>query len=253
VTTSGLTYPLVALLATAAFGVACGSSNSTPPPQTAQPYAGYPTGQQPGTYPGTQPGAYPPPGAQPGAAPGAYPPPAQPGYPPQPGAAPPPGAAPAPSGGGFPGIPGFPPPSGGGGGSAGGTAQPLDPNLAGLATGPLTMLANSQAPGMAKDGPTVAGNFSPGQTLTSQFTFQPGKCYTLIGQGVGVSITLEIQYVTPLPGLAPSVGKSSAGSQATLGAGANCLRPLSPFPANAMFIVTAASGQGLAAAQLYSK
>jgi hypothetical protein len=106
---------------------------------------------------------------------------------------------------------------------------------------------------MAKDGPTIAGNFATGQTLESAFQFQPGKCYTLIGQGAGVSITLEIQYTTPVPGLAPSVGKSGAASQATLGAGANCIKPLAPFATSAKFILTAVSGQGVAAAQLYSK
>jgi hypothetical protein len=106
---------------------------------------------------------------------------------------------------------------------------------------------------MAKDGPTVAGNFAAGQTLEGSFQFQPGKCYTLIGQGAGVNITLEIQYVTPVPGLAPSVAKSGAASQATLGGGANCIKPLSPFATQAKFIITAASGQGVAAAQLYSK
>lgn len=142
-----------------------------------------------------------------------------------------------------------------GGGAAGGSAQPLDPNLAVVATTPLGMLANSQAPGMAKDGPTVAGNFQTGQTLEGSFTFQPGKCYTLVAQGVGITqLDLEMQYVTPVPGLSPTISKSSSkGPQATIGAGNNCLKPMSPFPAQAKFIVKASAGAGMAAAQLYSK
>jgi len=167
------------------------------------------------------------------------------------------GAAPAPSSTSpVPGIPGFPAPApSGGGGASGGSAQALDPNVAALATGPLGLFASSEAPGMAKDGPPIAGNFQAGQTLEGAFTFQPGKCYTLVAQGAGVTnVGLEMQYVTPIPGLAPSIGKSAqSGAQASIGGRANCLRPISPFPAQAKFIVTAKSGAGLAAAQLYSK
>lgn len=251
---AGLSFSL-AVIVTAALGVGCGGSDPPPAqPQQPQPYAGgYP--QQPGAYPQQQPGAYPQqqqPGAypqqQPGAQPGAYP---QPGT--QPGAQPAPGGQP----GAQPGMP-FPIPGmggGGGGGASGGSAQALDPNLAAAATMPLTMYANTEAPGMAKEGPVVAGNFQTGQTLESSFTFTPGKCYTLIAQGAGITqLDLEIQYVTPLPGLAPSVGRSSQkGSQASIGGKANCLRPLSPIAAQAKFIVKATSGAGVAAAQLYSK
>jgi hypothetical protein len=262
VTRTGLSLSLVVLVAGVTVGTsACGSKDPQPAQQPGAygAQAGYP--QQPGAYP-QQPGAYP---QQPGAAPqpgqpGAAP---QPGFPQQPGAAPQPGqpgAAPAPGQPGaspFPGIPGFPAPapSGGGGGASGGSAQALDPNLAALAVGPLTLFANSEAPGMAKDGPIVAGNFQTGQTLEGTFTFQPGKCYTLVAQGAGItSIGLEMQYVTPLPGLAPSIGRSSqSGAQASIGGKANCLRPISPFPAQAKFIVTAKAGAGVGAAQLFSK
>jgi len=265
VTRTGLSLSLLVSLVPLVALTACGSKDPQPAQQPT-PYgaqAGYP--QQPGAYP-QQPGAYP---QQPGAypqQPGMAPQPgAQPGFPQQPGAAPAPapgqpGAAPAPGQPGaspFPGIPGFPAPapSGGGGGASGGTAQPLDPNLAALAVGPLSLFANSEAPGMQKDGPIVAGNFQTGQTLEGAFTFQPGKCYTLVAQGAGItSIGLEMQYVTPLPGLAPSIGRSSqSGAQASIGGKANCLRPISPFPAQAKFIITAKAGAGVGAAQLFSK
>ncbi|AKV00919.1 hypothetical protein AKJ09_07582 [Labilithrix luteola] len=249
---TGLSTSLaVVVVAASAFVTGCGSKDQTPAQQPQANANGY-YGQQPGAYP-QQPGAYP---QQPGAypqQPGAYP--QQPGaYPQQPGAQPgaQPGTAPAASGGLQ--IPGFPP-AGGGGTASGGTAQAIDPNLAALATGPLGMFANTEAPGMAKDGPILAGNFQEGQTLEGTFTFQPGKCYTLLATGAGISaLQVEMQYVTPLPGLAPSIGKSSqTGSQVSIGGKANCLRPLSPFPANAKFIVRANKGAGLAAAQLYSK
>jgi hypothetical protein len=262
-TRTGLSLSVAVVLVAAVGAAACGSKDQ-PPAQQPQPYAGQPGAypqqpgaypQQPGAYPQQQPGAYP--QQQPGAAPQPGFPQQQPGSAPQPGTAPQPGQ-PAPAGsGGFPGIPGFPAPapSGGGGGASGGTAQALDPNVAALAVGPLGLFANTEAPGMAKDGPIVAGNFQAGQTLEGTFTFQPGKCYTLVAQGAGpTSIGLEMQYVTPLPGLAPSIGKSSqGGAQASIGGKANCLRPISPFPAQAKFIVTSKAGAGLIAAQLVSK
>jgi hypothetical protein len=262
VTRTGLSlslFPLAVLVAGVTVGTSACGSKDPPPAQQPGAYgaqAGYPQQpgaypQQPGAYP-QQPGAYPHQPAQPGQ-PGAAP---QPGFPQQPGQPGQPGAAPAGTSP-FPGIPGFPAPApgGGGGGASGGSAQALDPNVAALAVGPLTLFANSEAPGMAKDGPVVAGNFQTGQTLEGSFTFQPGKCYTLVAQGAGItSIGLEMQYVTPLPGLAPSIGRSSqSGAQASIGGKANCLRPISPFPAQAKFIVTAKAGAGLGAAQLFSK
>ena len=248
-TRTALTIVFAAFVATA-----CGGKDEQPPPQNPQPYAGGYPQQQPGAYPQQQPGAYPQqqpggypqqqPGAQPGQQPGAQPG-QQPGQPGQPGQQP----------GGFPQIPGFPGGQAGGQTTSGGTAQALDPNLAALATGPLAIYAGSEAPGMNKEGGIVAGNFQAGQTLESGFTFQPGKCYTLVAQGAGVTeVDLEMQYVTPIPGLAPSIGKDSQkGAQASIGGKNNCLRPLSPIAAQAKFIVKAGAGAGVIAAQLYSK
>jgi hypothetical protein len=117
------------------------------------------------------------------------------------------------------------------------------------------MFAASEAPGMAKDGPAVAGTFQEGQTLEAPFTFQPGKCYTLVAGAAGpTSIELEMQYTTPIPGLNPSIGKSpQAGAQASIGGKANCLKPLSPIAAPAKFILRVKKGAGIAVAQLYSK
>ncbi len=245
VTRTGLSFSLAFVLAVSASAgsVAC---SKDPPPVQPQPYSGgYP---QQGGQPG-QPGGYP---QQPGTAPQQPGYPQQPGMPPQPGPAPQPGQ-PAPAGtpSPFPGLPG----TGTAPAAGGGTAQAMDPNVAALAAGPLGLFANSEAPGMQKDGAMIAGNFQAGQTLEAAFTFQPGKCYTLVAQGVGItSLGLEMQYVTPIPGLAPSIGKSAQnGAQASIGGKTSCLRPISPFPAQAKFIVTAKTGAGMAAAQLFSK
>ncbi len=246
---------LTVLAAASALSLLAGCSKDQPPAQQPQAYQGqYP--QQPGAYP-QQPGAYPQqPGAypqQPGAypqQPGAYP--QQPGQQPAPGPQPGPQPGPAPSGGlQIPGLPGQQP----SGGPSGGSAQAIDPNLAQLAVAPLTIFANTEAPGMAKEGPTVAGNFQEGQTLEGSFTFQPGKCYTVVAVGAGIQeIDIEMAYVTPIPGLNPTIGKDTQkGSQASIGGKGQCLKPMSPFPANAKFVVRAAKGAGVAAAQLYSK
>lgn len=258
----------LAALAVSVVGIACGPSNNQQPNQPQNYAGGYPQQGQPGAYPQQQPGAYP--QQQPGAypqQPGAQPQPGQP-YPqpggqpqPQPGQPQPaPGGSAQPQGPipGLPAIPGFPAPGGGGGGgggASGGTAQPLDPNLAGAAAVPLAVYGNQMAPGMTKEGPPVAGNFQTGQTLEGSFSFQPGKCYTLVAQGAGVTqVDLEIQYVTPLPGLSPSAGKSSTrGAQAHIGGGSNCLRPMSPIAAQAKYIVKAGAGAGVIVAQLYVK
>jgi hypothetical protein len=120
---------------------------------------------------------------------------------------------------------------------------------------PLTVFATSEAPGMAKEGPTVAGNFQEGQTLESQFSFQPGKCYTVLAVGAGPSdVDIEMQYVTPIPGLSPSIAKDGQkGAQASIGGKGQCLKPMSPIATNAKFIVRAGRGAGMIAAQLYSK
>jgi hypothetical protein len=250
---------MLALSTALSLATGCGSKDQPPPqtPQQPQPYSG----QVPPGYP-AQPGmpaqpGYPAQPAQPGmpAQPGYPAQPAQPGMPAQPGQPAQAGGQATPQlPGGFP-IPGFPAQPAPSGGAAGGSAQALDPNLAQLAVAPLTVFANTEAPGMTKEGATVAGNFQEGQTLEGTFSFQPGKCYTVVAVGAGITeIDLEMQYVTPIPGLAPSIGKDGQkGPQASIGGKGNCLRPISPFPANAKFIVRASKGAGVAAAQLYVK
>ncbi len=235
---------IVALTALAA--TACGKDE--PPPSTpagtygANGQPGYPQPGQPGYQPG-----------QPGQPPPGYPPPGQPGQPPpgypQPGAPNTQPTAPA-----TPGIPGFPPaaPAGAGGGSA----QAIDPNLAQMAAGPMMVFANSEAPGMQKEGNTAAANFSTGQTLEGNFTIQPGKCYTLVAAGAGVSsIDLEMFLITPIPGMQGSFAKNtSKGAQTSIGGKANCVKlALSPIPVQAKWVATAKAGAGLVAVQLYSK
>ncbi len=109
---------------------------------------------------------------------------------------------------------------------------------------------------MAKEGPLVAGNFQPGQTLEGQFSIAPGRCYTLVAAGVGVSsIDLEMFLLAPIPGMQGSFAKNaSKGAQTSIGGRANCVKlALSPVPVNAKWVATAKSGAGIVAVQLYAK
>lgn len=215
---------------------------------------GYPQ-QQPG-YPQQQPG-YPQQQPMPGYPQPGQPTPTQPT--PQPGQPTP--APTAPQQGGIPGlpfpIPGFPAPStpqqGGGGG---GTAQTIDPNLAAAATVPLMAFANSEAPGMQKEGGMVAASFQEGQSMEQSLTIQPGKCYTVVAVGAGIQeVDITMVAVTPIPGQNPQLGKdTTSGAQASLGGKGNCIKlAIVPFPVQAKYVVTATKGAGVAAAQLYVK
>ena len=259
-----------ALLALLALSAGC--EKESPPPQTAQnaPPPGYgqqPYGQQP--Y-GQQPGYGQPYPQQP--APGYGQPYPQQPAPQQPAPQQPAPQQPAPTGstapGGFPfPIPGWPgaggttggttTPSGGTGGapSSTGSASPIDPNLAGVATGPLMALANQEAPGMQREGGVVAAQFQEGQTFEHPIQLQPGRCYTVLSVGAGISemdITLMAQ--TPLPGANPVLAQDSgSGSQASLGGRGNCYKWSFPMGVQAKIILKATRGAGVAAAQLYSK
>ena len=146
----------------------------------------------------------------------------------------------------------------GGGGLGGGgcpPAAPLDPSMAGAATQGLGLVAQQQAPGMTPvQGAGVAGNFQPGQCLEVQVTLNPGKCYTAVGQGAGVS-EVELQLAANLPGplAQPFATDNTSGPTAVLGGQPNCFRAPGIFPIPAKFVLRAGAGQGAAAAQLYEK
>lgn len=187
---------------------------------------GYPQGQVPPGYPTAAPTQGP----------------AAPGYPTAP-APYPTATAPAPG----PAAP-APAPAGGGG-----SAQPISPAIAGAAGMILNGLAKQHARGMTPTGQPFAGNFQPGQTLEQALTIQPGKCYAVLGVGVGIQ-ELNVQLVYHQPPLPPVVAAQdkTTGPQAII-SGANCYKVLSPIPIAGKVVVTAASGAGVAAAQVYIK
>jgi hypothetical protein len=232
-----------------------GGYNNQPPP------GGYPPGYQPppnGTgYNPNNPAPYP---SQPGTAPAPYP--SQPGAPaPNPSA---PGTAPAPSGtlpGGIPWpfpAPGGstnPPPGGSPGGASTGSAQAIDPALASVATVPLTAYAAQQAQGMTREGTVIAGNFKEGQTLEQPMQILPNKCYTVLAVGAGPQeVDISLIATTPIPQASPVLAQDQgSGSNASLGGGGNCFKWSFPVGISAKYVIKATKGQGVIAAQLYSK
>lgn len=165
-----------------------------------------------------------------------------------------------PAAGGIPGMPATMPTGFGLPASApsGPSAQAIDPNFAGAATAALNLIAASEAVGASKEGSPLAGNFAEGQTLEQQFTFQPGKCYTIAAAGVGVQeIELTILPQAQIPGL-PSVGTmgsaKGSGAKTVLGGGSSCIKlALIPVAVPAKWVLKASKGGGLIAGQLYSK
>jgi hypothetical protein len=275
-----------AAVALALVALAAGCEDSSQPPQTAQNQQGqYPQGQQQypqGQYPQGQQqypqGQYPqgqqqyPQGQYPQQQypQGQYPQQQPQPYPSQTAPAPT-QTAPASTVPGIPGLPlpQFPFPSPGGsapapsgtspgpapGGQATGAATPIDPTLASAATGPLFFLAQTDAPGMTKEGPVVAGNFQQGQSLEAQIQLSPGKCYTVLAVGVGITeMDVSLVLATPLPGMSPVLAQdSSTGATASLGGKGNCYKWSAPLASPAKFVMVARAGQGVAAGQLYVK
>jgi hypothetical protein len=172
--------------------------------------------------------------------------------------------APAPAPGGPSGLPfPFPFPLPGAGGQAGpqpsqvpssGAATPIDPNLANVATVPLMAYSQQEAPAMAREGNLIAGNFKEGQTLEQPFQLLPGKCYTVLAVGAGVTqLDLAIVAVTPIPQASGVLAQTSGTTNAALGGRGNCFRWELPVGINAKYVLRAARGMGIAAGQLYSK
>ncbi|MRG93548.1 hypothetical protein [Polyangium spumosum] len=142
-----------------------------------------------------------------------------------------------------------------GGAAAGAPATPIAPAAAQVATLALQGIAASEAPGMQPDGAPFAAQFQEGQVLEQAINIEAGKCYTVIGSGVGIQ-QLDIQLVLHAAPLPPQVLAQSSGQGATavLGGKANgCFKNPLPVGGPGKIIVKATAGAGLAAAQIYKK
>jgi hypothetical protein len=135
-----------------------------------------------------------------------------------------------------------------------GTAQPMDPNVAGVAGAVLDRVAGSMAPGMSRQGASMAAFFQTGQTMEQVIPLQTGRCYTVVAAGPNVRAwDMSLVLVTaPLP-VAPVLAHDGAtGTTAALGGNGNCFR-WNWLPAQARVIVRVTDGGGVAVAQVYGK
>ena len=148
-----------------------------------------------------------------------------------------------------------PPPAGTAPASGGSSATPIAPAAVAAATPVLTAMAAQEVSGMQPDGGAFAGQFQEGQTLEQQFNIQPGKCYSVVGVGIGIQ-ELDISIAAqPVPNLPPTplAQDQSSGPNATLGGKGNCFKNPLPIGGPAKVIVKATKGSGMAVAQIYVK
>ena len=153
----------------------------------------------------------------------------------------------APGPGPGPGLPGNAP--------TGPAATPIDPTFATAATLPLQAFAQTEAPGMQREGALAAANFQEGQILEQALNLQPGKCYAVLAVGIGIQeVDITLATNLNLPGLTPILARDSgSGSQSSLGGKGNCYRVPVPVSVPAKYIVRATKGSGLAAAAVFVK
>lgn len=137
------------------------------------------------------------------------------------------------------------------------TPPPPDPAIAAAVTPMLTQLAASQTVAGSKAlGAALIGNVGGALTLEQQIMLQPNKCYSVVAVGMPPISELNVQFlaITVIPGMAPILATDQdSGASATLGKKPNCYKWALPLPVAVKVVVTAAGGQGVAAAQVFEK
>jgi hypothetical protein len=136
-------------------------------------------------------------------------------------------------------------------------AATTDPAAAAAIQPMLTQLASTQTVAGSKAlGAAFVGNVGGAQTLEQQIMLQPNKCYSAVAVGMPPISELNVQFVavTIIPGMAPVLATDQdTGPSATLGKKPTCYKWALPLPVAVRVVVTAAGGQGLAAAQVFEK
>ena len=137
-------------------------------------------------------------------------------------------------------------------------AAPIDVSAAQAVTGALLPLAGQKAmPGAKALGSPIAAQFQQGQCIETVVSMSPGKCYSVVASALpGIqNVDLALVSISPLPGVPQVVAASddSVGPTAVLGANPNCFKWALPLAGTMKLILSAASGQGIAAAQVFEK
>jgi hypothetical protein len=137
-----------------------------------------------------------------------------------------------------------------------GPATPIAPMAAAIVQPMLVSMASTEAQGAQPDGSPFAGQFGPGQTLEQPINIRGNGCYTIVGASIGIQQLDIALVVQPTPLMQPiTVAQStSTGPNATLGGAATgCWRNPTPLAGTGKVILRATTGQGLAAAQVFTK
>ena len=136
-------------------------------------------------------------------------------------------------------------------------AATTDPAAAAAIQPMLTKLAATETVAGSKAlGAAFVGNVGGAVTLEQQIMLQPNKCYSAVALGMPPISELNVQFVavTIIPGMAPILATDQdTGPSATLGKKPNCYKWALPLPVAVRVVVSAAGGQGLAAAQVFEK
>ncbi len=119
----------------------------------------------------------------------------------------------------------------------------------GLAKG-LRDLAKKSAPGMQPDGPLALGNVKEKSRIAMDVTFQPGKCYALVGYSVKVK-DLDL-HLLKTPGIL-SGEDTTDDNKPVIGGGPSPICPTATVPITYKLDIYADSGTGDVAVQLFSK
>jgi hypothetical protein len=137
-------------------------------------------------------------------------------------------------------------------------AAPIDVSAAQAVTGALLPLAAQKAmPGAKPLGSPLAAQLQQGQCIETVVSMSPGKCYSVVASGLpGIqNVDLALVSISPIPGVPQVVAASddSVGPTAVLGANPNCFKWALPLAGTMKLILSAPSGQGIAAAQVFEK
>jgi hypothetical protein len=147
------------------------------------------------------------------------------------------------------------------------TSTPCDPVQSLAMTTMFQGRAAGEAPGMQPEGPAACSVVAEGQAASSEtFLLQPGRCYTVLAQGMPNVTEVDVQLESDLtgggavnPALAsilrgpPLLIGTQTGVQDAAGVKQACYQWAFPFPLAAKVVVRARSGSGPVAAQAYSK
>lgn len=134
---------------------------------------------------------------------------------------------------------------------------PVDPALAHIISAQLVPIVSRDAKGMQPSGEMLAGNLQQGQYLEQTVSFQPGKCYTVVGMGMPgiqeLDITMSPSIPLPNAPTIPFAQDNMTGAQATVAPQPNCHKYIGILPLQVKITVTAKAGSGPVGAQLYVK